>query len=532
MSSVVAALQSLDRDAYVTIGAALFIGLPVLATVYHILSQLLFADPNRPPVVWSWFPVIGSTISYGMNPLEFFFTCREKYGDCFTFTLVGRKVTVCLGPKGNDFVLGGKTSHISAEEVYSSLTTPVFGKGVVYDVPNQMLMEQKRFVKFGLTTENFRRYTSLISSEVVDLLNTHANFAAYRASAGAKTQEEAKWGSFPALKVLSELTIYTATRTLQGEEVRASMDGTFAELYHDLDGGFKPINLLLPGLPLPMNIKRDRAQKKMSDFYMNIIEKRRAKGHPGDLDMVGALMDQKYKDGRTLGDREIAHIMIALLMAGQHTSSATSSWSMLHLASRPDMWQALYEEQKKVFGQSDGTLRDIEYEDLRELPVLDSVIRETLRIHPPIHSIMRYVKADIPVPPTLAAAGRKSSQSDNARTYVVPKGHLVLASPIVAQMDPRVWKAASDWEPSRWSDPEGVAKKALDMYEDAAGEKVDYGFGAVSKGTESVYQPFGAGRHRCIGEQFAYVQLARSSVCWFAIWRSRSTRCLSITTGQ
>lgn len=36
---------------------------------------------------------------------------------------------------------------------------------------------------------------------------------------------------------------------------------------------------------------------------------------------------------------------------------------------------------------------------------------------------------------------------------------------------------------------------------------VDYGYGAVSKGTASPYLPFGAGRHRCIGEKFAYVNL-------------------------
>lgn len=43
---------------------------------------------------------------------------RIQYGDCFTFILVGRKVTAALGPKGNDFVLGGKTSHVTAEDVY------------------------------------------------------------------------------------------------------------------------------------------------------------------------------------------------------------------------------------------------------------------------------------------------------------------------------------------------------------------------------------------------------------------------------
>jgi len=36
---------------------------------------------------------------------------------------------------------------------------------------------------------------------------------------------------------------------------------------------------------------------------------------------------------------------------------------------------------------------------------------------------------------------------------------------------------------------------------------IDYGYGLVSKGTGSPYLPFGAGRHRCIGEQFAYLQL-------------------------
>ena len=54
-------------------------------------------------------------------------------------------------------------------------------------------------------------------------------------------------------------------------------------------------------------------------------------------DMIAALSTQQYKDGRPLADREMAHIMIALLMAGQHTSSANSSWTLLHLADRPDI---------------------------------------------------------------------------------------------------------------------------------------------------------------------------------------------------
>lgn len=49
----------------------------------------------------------------------------------------------------------------------------VFGTEVVYDVPNHVLMEQKKFVKFGLTTENFRRYVGLIRDEVREYTGKH-----------------------------------------------------------------------------------------------------------------------------------------------------------------------------------------------------------------------------------------------------------------------------------------------------------------------------------------------------------------------
>lgn len=152
----------------------------------------------------------------------------------------------------------------------------------------------------------------------------------------------------------------------------------------------------------------------------------------------------------------------------------------------------------KNFGNPDGTFRSMTYEEFRELPVMDSVIRETLRLHPPIHSIMRYVRSDVPVPPTLAAPSKDGA-------YVVPRGHYVLASPSVSQVDPQIWSNPEAWDPTRWSDPEGVAAQAFKSYSDENGEKIDYGFGAVSKGTDSPYQPFGAGRHRCIGEQVGHI---------------------------
>jgi sterol 14alpha-demethylase len=58
--------------------------------------------------------------------------------------LLGKKTTVYLGRQGSDFILNGKLKDLNAEEVYTVLTTPVFGTDVVYDCPNAKLMEQKK----------------------------------------------------------------------------------------------------------------------------------------------------------------------------------------------------------------------------------------------------------------------------------------------------------------------------------------------------------------------------------------------------
>ena len=67
--------------------------------------------------------------------------------------MLGKKTTVCLGVKGNEFILNGKLKDVNAEEVYSPLTTPVFGKEVVYDCPNAKLMEQKKVCGLMRNTE-------------------------------------------------------------------------------------------------------------------------------------------------------------------------------------------------------------------------------------------------------------------------------------------------------------------------------------------------------------------------------------------
>lgn len=330
-------------------------------------------------------------------------------------------------------------------------------------------------MKIGLTTEAFRSYVPQITEEVNNFLKGYASFKGQK-------------GTVNIPSAMAEITIYTASRSLQGKEVRNRFDSSFADLYHDLDMGFSPINFMLHWAPLPHNRARDRAQQKIAQTYMEIIKERRAKGYDKEAkDIMLQLMNSSYKNGQQVPDHEIANMMIALLMAGQHSSSSTSSWIMLRLASRPDIMEELYQEQLQVLGPD---LPDLQYEDLARLPLNQAIVKETLRLHTPIHSIMRAVKSPMSVPGT---------------NFVIPTSHVIMASPGVTSQTPEYFPEPYVWEPHRWTtDSSSLGTKKVSAEEE---EYEDYGYGMISKGASSPYLPFGAGRHRCIGEQFAMVQL-------------------------
>ena len=280
--------------------------------------------------------------------------------------------------------------------------------------------------------------------------------------------------------MMAQITLFTASRALQGKEVREKLDTTFAGLYHALDDGFQPINFMLPWFPLPQNRRRDIAQRKMTQIYTDIVKARRLERKQNDSeDMLWNLMTSDYKDGTPVPDTETAHMMIGLLMAGQHSSSVSSSWIMLHLAAQPEIMEELYQEQTHI-------LRDIPltYENVQQLSLAMHVIRETLRLHPPIHSIMRKVKNPLPIAGT---------------HWVVPPSHVLLTAPATMGKSDDYFPNAEKWDPNRWesmADPKHEEK-----------ETMGYRHGLVSTGADSTYLPFGAGRHRCIDEQFAYLQL-------------------------
>ncbi|KAJ1974373.1 Lanosterol 14-alpha-demethylase [Dimargaris xerosporica] len=465
-------VESIRSSSTLSVATAL-LGLVLTALVWAQIEQRVFKNPHAPPVVPYLFPFFGSMVTFGLDPLKFFRENQKRYGDVFTFLVFGRNMTACLGPDGNNFFFNAKIAHVSAEEAYKSLTVPVFGKGVVYDVHNSVLMEQKRFIKNTLSQDNLRAYVPLVVEETMQYVERWSQ----------------KQGDVDIVQGMAELITMTASRTLFGDEIRAQLDVTIADLYHDLDNGFTPLNFLFENLPLESYRRRDAAHIKLKNIYLGIIKQRREANTQGHPDAITHLMECMYKSGRPLSDEEIACIMIAMLMAGQHTSTATTAWSILYLALQPELMRELREEQERELGGLDTPLT---FDRLKRLTKLDDLVSEVLRLRPPIVEILRKVVR----PVEYSGSG-----------YVIPEGHYLMASPAITQTDPTIYRNPEDFRPARWQED---ARKTSDAAEKGAtdDDEVDYGFGVMkTTSARSPYLPFGAGRHRCIGEPFAYMQI-------------------------
>uniref|UniRef100_K7GHT6 Lanosterol 14-alpha demethylase n=1 Tax=Pelodiscus sinensis TaxID=13735 RepID=K7GHT6_PELSI len=400
-----------------------------------------------PPYISSTIPFLGHAVAFGKSPIEFLENAYEKYGPVFSFTMVGKTFTYLLGSDAAALMFNSKNEDLNAEDVYSRLTTPVFGKGVAYDVPNPVFLEQKKMLKTGLNIAQFKQHVPIIEKE------TQEYFKSWGES-----------GERNLFEALSELIILTASHCLHGKEIRSLLSEKVAQLYADLDGGFTHAAWLLPGwLPLPSFRRRDRAHREIKNIFYKVIQKRRQSGERED-DMLQTLMDVTYKLAFPLRAAAVSTPAALRMLNLDETSASTSAWLGFFLARDKSIQEQCYAEQKAVGGED---LKPLNYEQqLKDLNMLDRCLKETLRLRPPIMTMMRMART----PQTVAG-------------FTVPPGHQVCVSPTVNHRLKDSWIESLEFKPDRYLQDNP-----------AAGEKF-------------AYVPFGAGRHRCIGENFAYVQI-------------------------
>ncbi|KAF5449209.1 hypothetical protein F2P56_029682 [Juglans regia] len=429
-------------------------GLLIVATlvVAKLISALIVPRSRKrlPPVVKSW-PVIGGLIRFMKGPILMLREEYPKLGSVFTSTLVNKKITFFIGPEVSAHFFKASESDLSQQEVYQ-FNVPTFGPGVVFDVDYSVRQEQFRFFTESLRVNKLKGYVDQMVAEAEDYFS--------------------KWGDSGEVDIkyeLEHLIILTASRCLLGREVRDKLFDDVSALFHDLDNGMLPISVIFPYLPIPAHRRRDRARKKLAEIFAKIIASRKCAGK-SENDMLQCFIDSKYKDGRPTTEAEITGLLIAALFAGQHTSSITSTWTGAYLLRHKEYLSAVLEEQKNLMGKHGNK---VDHDILSEMDVLYRCIKEALRLHPPLILLLRSSHSDFSV------------TTRDGKEYDIPKGHIVATSPAFANRLPHIYKDPDRYDPDRF----------------AIGREEDKAAGAFS------YISFGGGRHGCLGEPFAYLQI-------------------------
>ena len=386
---------------------------------------------------------MGHTVEFVRNTIGLLSRAQRELGDVAAIEIVGKKMVAVFGPEANEAVFRAPDTQLNPSEAYK-IMTPIFGKDVVYDAPPEKMGEQLKMLLPALKDRRMRTYGEIVVGEVEESI--------------------ASWGDAGEIDLVEHcrvLTNYTSSHCLLGREFRKGMTEEFAAVYHSLERGVTPIAYLNAHLPLPSFRERDRARARLEEMVTQIILERRRAGREGE-DFLQTLMDARYKSGAPLTEHEITGMLVAALFAGHHTSSVTTAFSIIELVQNPAYLARVQEELDLAFGEG----QEVGFASLRNIPLTERAVLEVLRLHPPLFMLVRVAMEDFV-----------------HEGYFIPKGSWVLTSPTVTHRIPALFEAPDAFDPDRFAPPREEDKR-------------DFAF-----------IPFGGGRHKCMGNAFALLQI-------------------------
>ncbi|MBO0855961.1 MAG: cytochrome P450 [Nocardia sp.] len=256
---------------------------------------------------------------------------------------------------------------------------------------------------------------------------------------------------YPTIK---DMTLEIATETFMGVQAgpdRARLGQAFLDCTH------APLSLVR--LPVPGSAWRAglRGRKVLVDYFTSMLPDKRAA--PGS-DFFSALCRARTETGESFSDADVVNHMIFLIMAAHDTTTTTATAVAYYLGRHPEWQERVRAEADALFGELDGAAPKLA--DLDRLHDLDLVIKESLRLVPPVPGLVRRAVRDTQV------AG-----------HYIPAGTQVDVAYGVNHLLPELWSRPTVFDPERFSEQR-----------------------REDKSHRLAWMPFGAGAHKCIGMHF------------------------------
>ena len=305
----------------------------------------------------------GRTIQMTSDPLPILLGLYEEYGPIFSVRLLHHPVVFMLGPEANHYVTVTHPQNFHWRESSFGDLIPLLGDGLLtiddgyHDRAREIMMpafhrEQVSAAVEAMIAEATPAIERLRPGQVVDVYG---------------------W--------MRGLAMRIAMQALLGLDPDEAGKGAAAAEHFERALAFYGIEFhlrLLRGPGSPWS-KMVASRAVLDEIVYGEIARRRATPDESRRDILSLLLAVRDDEGRGLSDKEVRDQVMTLMFAGHDTSTSTLTFMMHELARHPDVVEKLQEEQDRVL---DGRTPDIETLE-REMPYLDMVLDEVLRLYPP-----------------------------------------------------------------------------------------------------------------------------------------------------
>lgn len=362
----------------------------------------------------------------------------ERHGIAACQDLLFFRMVHLFGPDANRFVLLDKDRIFSARKPWMAIMGRIFPNGLLLMDGDEHKLHRK-IMHTAFTRPALRGYAEQMNPMVAEGIE----------------HWDRDGGSLMAFPAIKELTLGIAARIFVGVDLGPDtrrMNSAFEAM---VAASMSQVRLPIPGLEFQRGLV---ARRFMVDFFRGMLDRKRAGESP---DIFARLTRTVTEEGERLDDQQIVDHMSFLMMAAHDTTTSTLT-SMLYELARHPQWQERVREECQAYGSE-----VFDFDDLDRFAVAGWVMKETLRMYPPL-----------PVIPRIA------EEETEFQGFRIPKGAMCVVSPIFTHYMPEWWTSPQVFDPDRFSP------------ERAEDERHSHS-----------WIPFGGGPHMCIGLRFAETQI-------------------------
>jgi cytochrome P450 len=392
-------------------------------------------------------PYLGHLLALRQNPLGFLQQVQRAYGDMATIYVGKQPAVLLFRPEYVRYVLVEHPQSFSNRALLPEGRNEGFANEGLLTIDGEKHRQQRRVVQPAFHKKQIEGYATIMQNYTRELLDTW--HPGQRVNLSRAMQELT-------LRIVSKC-LFSIDLSSQLAPLSAAFDGIIGSstsIAEDM------LNIRVDN-PVTGYGKRMAAMRQLNMLIYTLIAQRRDDEREHQ-DVLSMLMSAESGEapGKPLTEKQIHDHILTFLAAGHETTAVSLVWTMYLLAQHPEVRAELQRDLQTVLDGREPTLSD-----LAQLPYLDWVLNESLRLYPPAWMQLRFVTEDVEL----------------GRTRL-PAGTLIILSQWVLHRLPELWQEPEVFQPERWNP--------------AHAQQLPPG----------AYFPFGGGPRTCIGMPFALLE--------------------------